>query len=78
MYNTREGTDLRLAWACEPGHSYVVQTNPVAGTGIGGAFGDFSPTTTVPTDYTAPTTNYVHSGALTSRTALYYRIKQFP
>ena len=72
---TREGNDLRLMWACAPGRSYVVQTNAVAGTNLGGAFGDFSPAIAVPPGFTGLTTNYVHPGVLTNTKALYYRVK---
>jgi hypothetical protein len=75
---TREGNSLRLTWACAPGRSYVVQTNAVAGAGLGGAFADFSPTIAVPPGFTAPTTNYVHPGVFTNTRTLYYRVKQLP
>jgi hypothetical protein len=61
-----------------PGCTYVVQTNATAGGGLGGVFGDLSPTITVPTGFAAPTTNYVHAGVLTSVRGLYYRIKLLP
>jgi hypothetical protein len=75
---SREGNDLRLTWACAPGRSYIVQTNASAGGGLSNGFTDFSPTITVPVGSTAPTTNYVHAGALAAGKGLYYRVKLLP
>ncbi len=70
----REGSNLRLNWACAPGRSYVVRTNNVPT----GAFADFSPIITVPADFAAPMTNYLHRDALSDAGASYYRVRMLP
>ncbi len=71
----REDNDLRLTWACVPGRSYVVQTTPQVGAG---EFADITPPIAIPADFTGTATNYVHRGALTNATPLFYRIKLLP
>ncbi|MCX6927597.1 MAG: LamG domain-containing protein, partial [Verrucomicrobia bacterium] len=71
----QEGEGVRLTWACEPGRSYVVQTNAVAG---GGSFVDLTAAIATPADYAAPTTNFLHQGVLRNSGALYYRVKLLP
>ena len=73
----REGNDLRLAWACVPGRSYVVQTNALSSAGAGG-FNDASPVITVPAGFTGATTNFLHTGAFLSAPARCYRVKLLP
>jgi len=71
-----EGRDLRLTWVCLPGRSYVVQTNSSLKTG--GGFNDVGTTVAVPADFTAATTNYLHSGVLTNTQPTYYRVRLLP
>jgi hypothetical protein len=68
---TTEGSDLRLAWACVPGASYVVQTNALL---TAATFADLTAPIPVPADFSGTTTNYLHSGMLTNSSPLYYRI----
>ena len=74
-YVAREGSDLRLTWACAPGRSYVVQTNAAAGGGVGGPFGDLSANISVPAGFPGLTTNYLHQGVLPNTKGLCYRVK---
>jgi hypothetical protein len=71
----REGSDLRLTWACAPGRSYVVQTNAATDGGVGGPFGDLSANISVPAGFAGLTTNYLHQGVLTNTKGLCYRVK---
>jgi hypothetical protein len=70
-----EGDDLRLAWTCVPGRSYVLQTNALlSATG----FGDLTVPIPVPPDYAGTSTNFLHAGALRGAPTLYYRVKLLP
>ncbi len=71
----REGADLRLIWACEPGHSYVVQTNAVP---TAAGFTDLTGPIVIPLGFSGTTTNHLHPGALTDSSARYYRVKRLP
>lgn len=76
---SREGEDLRIEWACQPGWSYVVQTNQPAGTGgITEVFGDLSAPIIVPEGSGTRVTNFVHAAALRLGQGIYYRVKQLP
>ncbi len=71
----REGSGLRLTWACAPGRSYVVQTNAPINPG---GFADLTAPIAVPADFSGTTTNFLHSGALTNSASRFYRIKLLP
>lgn len=72
---TPEGSDLRVAWTCTPGSSYVVQTNAAIAAGPG-AFQDLSPTIVIPTNFPGPTTNWLHPGILSNAAPLFYRVRR--
>jgi hypothetical protein len=72
----RETNDLRITWTTVGGMSYRVQTNGLLFNG-GAGFADISPLITVPGTGEF-TTNFVHSGAVTSAPALYYRVRLGP
>ncbi|MBI2928257.1 MAG: LamG domain-containing protein [Verrucomicrobia bacterium] len=76
---TREGGDLRLTWQCVAGRSYVVQTNALdlAG-GASSNFADLTAPIIVPPSFVGATPNYLHSGAIASAEALFYRVKLLP
>jgi hypothetical protein len=75
----REGDDLRLAWACAPGRSYVVQTNDSStGGAYIGAFADLTAPIAVPLGLGATTTNYLHRGTATNAGGYFYRVKLLP
>ena len=73
------GDAVRLEWECIPGRQYIVQTNtPPQSAGFVTSFGDLSQPIVVPADYGTHTTNYVHAGALTNTSSLFYRVKMLP
>jgi hypothetical protein len=75
----REGSDLRLTWPCLAGRSYVVQTNALVFAGGSSTnFMDLSAPIVVPPSFVGPTTNYLHSGVISSAETLFYRVKLLP
>lgn len=73
MRVAKEGNNIRVTWTTVGGHSYILQTNSIPGTG----FADFNPLITVPGS-TEGTTNYLHIGGVTVSNAFFYRVRLGP
>ncbi len=67
------GNDVQVTWTVVGGHSYVVQTNSTPDAG----FADLSPVFAIP-GTAESTTNYLHSGGATNRSASFYRVRLNP